>query len=142
MYAWCNRIFMEALLRPYRNDLSHLASTCGIFVSVSIRNELGRPDCHWHHAVAMRTVLEIIVSVLQCFMNNAIWPSPCKTFHGIMPHPPYDFGQKRIDFAVFRLNPCFARISGRDLVSAWSRIRGEKKHCGRTYFKLAQYTAW
>ena len=41
-------------------------------VLVLMRKDVDQPDCHWHHAVAIRTVLDIMVSVLQCLMNSDI----------------------------------------------------------------------
>ena len=100
------------------------------------------PAFHWAQASAIRSMSDMMVVVLQCFRKSESWPSPCRTFHGIIPHPANDFGQKRIGFAVFRLKPCLAKMSGRDFASARSKTCGEKKHCGSTNFKLAQYTAW
>ena len=109
---------MEAFARPFRNDLRHLASTCGNLVSVLIRNDSERPDCHWHHAVAMRTVLEIVVSVLQCFKKRETCPSLWSTHQGIIPHPANVFGVYRIAKGVCRLKPRLERIIEAVLVSA------------------------
>ena len=100
------------------------------------------PAFHCAHARAMRSISEMIVVIGQCFMKRVSWPSPCNTFHGIMPQPANNFGQKRMGFAMFWLKPCLASISGSDFASAWSRIFGEKKHCGSTNYRLAQYTSW
>ena len=66
---------MAALLSPYRSDCNQRASMCGSGVDVSVRKDSDMPDCHWNHAVAIRSVLEIMVSVLQCFTKRESCPS-------------------------------------------------------------------
>ena len=89
-------------------------------MDVSVKKESESPDCHWHHAVAMRKVLEIIVSVLQCLRNKDSCPSLCKIHHGIMPHPARDFGAYLMARGVCRLKPIFARIMDAVLASAFA----------------------
>ena len=63
------------------------------FVEIKSAN----PDCHWLHAVAMRTVFETMVSVLQCLRNSASCPSLWRTHHGIIPHPAKEDGAYLMD---------------------------------------------
>ena len=118
LFSW---ILKEALLSPYRSDCNHRASMCGRWVDVLIKTESDIPDCHWHHAVAIRRILDIMVSVLQCLTNNESCPSLWSTHQGIIPHPASDFGAYLKAKAVCRLKPILARMIDAVLDSAFAR---------------------
>ena len=94
------------------------------------------PAFHCAHTNAICNIFEMIVSVRQCFTNKVSCPSPCRTFHGIIPHPAYVLGQYLMGFAVFLLlNHCLLKMIGSNFASALLRTDDGKKHCGKTYFK-------
>ena len=138
VYVMVRERCMFASDKERRMDDIHRASRCGrcVLGCCKIGSEI--PALHCAQDRAMRSIFEIMEFVRQCLMNNWICPSPCRTFHGIIPHPPYVVGQKRMGLAVFRLKPFLATMMGSDLALAWSRTCGGKKHWGSTYLRLAQ----
>jgi hypothetical protein len=89
--------------RNARRLVIHLHSRYEMSVWTSSRIGSGSPDCHWAQWTVMCRAREIIVAVLQCFINWVTCPSPCSKYHGRKPAPAYSVGAYTSALAVFLL---------------------------------------